>query len=500
MGIFDRLRKKDSGPITEIYSKEDYLGIELPKPSIKSVEDKPVEIKAELLKKYPETKQFFEKTEEQATREKEWQDELKKRAEEKEAREKAASETFKKILEIDNKIKEIMDTPLTVEDDFKLSLKDMPQEEALKKYREARLGPSAYGEKRADEVRMLFEEMADLLAKLKSDRFADNVKLSEAIKLKVEAIENSYKYSNLKALNPQDYKNSYDRSVRHMDDEIIKKINRDIFGYSVKRGDNFQKILNETKSFNELLNLVHTYVTENQDLLQGLNEWGKYEDLEAYGEETPIARRIFEELKLNNLNFGRLFSFGDTVHVTIRDVGHALSITVEGQEGKELTVQYKIPKAYGRDYVEHLRGLKVYDDEGKTARGNFFLPSSDIGYALVKFIKQVPTDATSLEDIEKFKKENALEQEKEIKAQIAKEKLQPETKASEPSNIKQVELAATSASLAEAVEYKQEERKLEEEKMKLAEEEKRYEQEKIELEEKCNKLTSDRERKLAKSS
>lgn len=90
-------------------------------------------------------------------------------------------------------------------------------------------------------------------------------------------------------------------------------------------------------------------------------------------------------------------------YIQIRDLGHALSLSIE-EENEFIYVKYKIPKPFGRKYVEHIRGFKYYDDTFNYAVGEFRLKKNrKTGKEIIAFLNDMPTEniiSTNLTDYE----------------------------------------------------------------------------------------------------
>lgn len=308
------------------------------------------------------------------------------------------TQAFIKILELDDRSKEFMAEPLPNESPGSSNIVLQVRPESYRQNLEYRIR----------RFRSLFEEMADQLAKhgqkidletinpsfrgLLKELKVENGPMVEAIKNKAKTIEDAYLKATATTFNPADYRAPYGVYVRGMDTELIKEINGKIVGYAdIYRS--FHEILNKVTSYNELSHLIHVYMEEDVGLLMGMDKWDSdSKGIEAYGEETSVARRIFDCLKTGEFSGVMMFSSGKVAHLTVRDYGHALSIRVEDDIEGMSAVSYKIPKCFGKGNVKDLPGFSSYDEKEDTATGTLLVESEKIGFTLAKFIKQVPTD------------------------------------------------------------------------------------------------------------
>ena len=89
----------------------------------------------------------------------------------------------------------------------------------------------------------------------------------------------------------------YKTSITDMRIQFIENIKGEFQGYTLFKGDlgtNIQK----AKSVNELLHVFHSYVMNNDYLLRSMpliSEKNENSNVRLYGDETSVAKRIFEE-------------------------------------------------------------------------------------------------------------------------------------------------------------------------------------------------------------
>jgi hypothetical protein len=242
-----------------------------------------------------------------------------------------------------------------------------------------------------------FKEIARILESWDDREEVSFREIAANIKKKVNEIEDNYLrgfYKESEGNPVGNYSQSFKKYAMDLNSDIVKEIFLTMNGYYVEINSSFNEILSKITSFNELLNLVHAYILENQ---WAIPLWAKE------SQDNGIAIRIKEVIDKRRKEIDSdliyIISFKDKeVFMQIRDYGHALSIKVSRTGQDKLQVEYKIPKSFGRKMVEGLRGFYKYFDEGDTAMGSFEVNEIDIGNDLVDFIKKVPTDSSAFSE------------------------------------------------------------------------------------------------------
>lgn len=257
----------------------------------------------------------------------------------------------------------------------------------------------------SDKINSYFNEIEYYINKL-TQSFDLNI-YQEGIKEKMkqikERIQNSgSKFNNLKQI--------YTSCFTNMNNSIIENAKQNIYGYSIN--NDISGLINESKSINELLHVLHTYITNNDEILTSLPllKRNGQENVSLYGEKNNIAEDIFNTLKNVDEGFSSsvdIVSLKDRILMMARDRGHALSISIDMNEGASL-VTYLVPKICNVDKVNKLRGVhKVRQNADiRTATSGMFeiRDIDNISKEIFDFIQSVPMD-NDIKDIHNYQNE-----------------------------------------------------------------------------------------------
>ncbi len=170
-------------------------------------------------------------------------------------------------------------------------------------------------------------------------------------------------------------------------------------GYIVSRGDVLESLIDQSSSINELLHAYHSYIMNNEDLLQAIPPLAEKKNQYGYpivlrGDDSAPARQVFDALPDDlDVGYTDIIAADDHLMMMVRERGHALTINSSPDPGHpgELPVEYNIPKICNENMIKTLPGLTGYSENG--ARGVFSVPQSEIGPRLVDFIAKVPMDS-----------------------------------------------------------------------------------------------------------
>lgn len=190
-----------------------------------------------------------------------------------------------------------------------------------------------------------------------------------------------------------------------MDEQLVEDVKNNFRGYTF-----FDPIpfINRCNSINELLHVVHSYIVNNDELLQkmpiiaqknlkGFEDDG-FNKIVLYGNEKKLneyAKNLFEDFPIDISGPTDIISLENRTLIMVRDRGHAISIEVDATEKEQNPiVRYYIPKVCNKDKVNQLRGVNlVYSDDAlATTKGRFVLTEAGSTKELIDFIKTVPTD------------------------------------------------------------------------------------------------------------
>lgn len=188
----------------------------------------------------------------------------------------------------------------------------------------------------------------------------------------------------------------YKNEFSDMRPEFVEKVKKNFVGYYLYK--NFDQITGEAKTVNELLHAYHSYIMNDENILQSIPLLAEKTNDAGYainlrGDQSELSRTVFDALP-DDLDVGETDVIGadDHVMMMVRDRGHALTINAEPDEkdANKIWIEYNIPKICNPPMIEALPGLDGWTENG--ARGRMLVSKSEIGPKLVDFIARVPTD------------------------------------------------------------------------------------------------------------
>lgn len=205
--------------------------------------------------------------------------------------------------------------------------------------------------------------------------------------LKDELIKCGYDFNKLKQF--------YEICFSNMNEELVNKVGTEIKGGGYLGAG---VSLNEAKSINEILHIVHQTIVNNENNYRNLpiiSQKQNYEgyNVTLYGKDSELAKNIFNVIPYDlSSDYVEIMSLSnDKVILMVRDVGHALSIEIE-KENDKYYVKYFIPKICNYDMVNELKGVKKVTRESNYTVGMFGTTLEKLPFELVDFITKVPTD------------------------------------------------------------------------------------------------------------
>ncbi len=202
-------------------------------------------------------------------------------------------------------------------------------------------------------------------------------------------------------LNFNKLKKFYNDYISDMSDNIINLTRENFAGYSIDAKEAFSSVLGEAKTVNEVLHVLHSYITNDNDMYTSMptvdsKTNSNQESITLYGEDNEIARSFFNSFPTNeDSNITDIISLKNKLLVMVRDRGHALTIEINYDENGKAYIDYFIPKICNADKVNKLTGVrKVPSDAPANAftTGYFETTLDNLNNDIYNFIKSVPTD------------------------------------------------------------------------------------------------------------
>lgn len=189
----------------------------------------------------------------------------------------------------------------------------------------------------------------------------------------------------------------YRNEFTDMRPDFVEQVKDECVGYTF--GGNLGALIQDSRTVNELLHAYHSYIMNNENILQGVPAVDEKENDYGYnitlrGDDSPLSRQVFDAIP-DNLDVGNTDIIGADEHVMmmVRDRGHALTIGAEPDAAKpgQMWVEYNIPKLCNEEMIKALPGLSGYTENG--ARGGFFAARDELGAKVADFISRVPMDS-----------------------------------------------------------------------------------------------------------
>lgn len=207
--------------------------------------------------------------------------------------------------------------------------------------------------------------------------------------IKREIMECNYNFDKLQAC--------YQKNISDMDKQLVEEIKEVLVGYYL--GSNLSALVSKCNTINELLHVFHSYVMNNENVLQSIATIAVKENDTKYpislrGNLSNLAQSIFEDFPLElDCGWTDIVSLSNPpkILMMIRDRGHALTIEIT-EEKDGIWINYFIPKICNVEMVNALKGVRKVDKTSRNTTGMFVSDRENITSDLFDFISKVPTD------------------------------------------------------------------------------------------------------------
>ena len=188
----------------------------------------------------------------------------------------------------------------------------------------------------------------------------------------------------------------YENYVSRLEPSFVEQVKDECYGYSA----GIISVPRNARTINEILHYMHSYVVNNEKILQSIPEIGKTkssseEPVSLRGERNEVFEQLFSQFP-NELYVGKtdMVIINDKkLIMMVRDRGHALTFEVSLKKDGKAKVEYFIPKIINVEMINSLPGIypKVKEDS-IAAVGKFEVPIEALASSLYDFISKVPTD------------------------------------------------------------------------------------------------------------
>lgn len=188
----------------------------------------------------------------------------------------------------------------------------------------------------------------------------------------------------------------YTEQFSDMNPKLIEEVKEKCVGYTLRK--DLGNLIDKSKSINELLHVMHSFIINDDKLLQSMPVIDAKKNSEdypitLYGLETELSKELFEKFP-DQLDCGEtdIISMEDKILMMIRDRGHALMIDIDTVKENEIKINYFVPKICNRKMVEALPGVNISNITKNGVNGMFETTKEEISEKLFDFIGKVPRD------------------------------------------------------------------------------------------------------------
>ena len=296
---------------------------------------------------------------------------------------------LKKFFEIDMLIKkDLIQLCPTSTDDISSESKMMYVEKLLKKL---------------DSYEMIFNHIITHLLKLSKLNFNIGPNIDGFFKRIRDGINGSLKngYNNINC------RKIFEEFFSNMSDEFVEEVKSNIYGYG---GNDIESVVDKSKSINELLHAIHSFVINNEIIFSAIpliqQKENDYEcKIVLRGYDTELSRRIFDEFPIDSIysniisGITEIIALDDKIIIMVRDRGHTLTLDIDTAQKDIILMNYFIPKAgsfYGNtQYDAMIESLPGFNKKNHSTNGTIGIVEFNkdtFPEELFKFISMVPTD------------------------------------------------------------------------------------------------------------
>ncbi len=189
-------------------------------------------------------------------------------------------------------------------------------------------------------------------------------------------------------------KRFYEIYVTNMDEAFINGVKHECVGYT----SNGTSSLELANSLNEVLHFFHSYIVNNEEILQSIPLISAKQNESDYpiqlrGKKVEIFEQLFEQFPTNlEVGWTDMVAINEKkLIMMVRDRGHALSTEIS-LSGDMARIEYFIPKLCNIDMINNLPGVNKVDNNSIGATGAIEISKNDLPGVLFDFISKVPTD------------------------------------------------------------------------------------------------------------
>lgn len=247
-----------------------------------------------------------------------------------------------------------------------------------------------YADKLADFVNEMQIQFNDI-----SKEFDFGLEVSEAINNNFKKYQKTLLIGKYKEQITQEI---YEKIVSNLSENLVEEVKEKCVGYKIGQKEDFTQLINKSKSINELLHVYHSYIMNNEKILQSMpvietkNNKISGDYITLYGTETELSKKLFDDFPSNlDCGYTDIISIKNRILMMIRDRGHALTIDIDNTDmDNDILVKYFIPKLCNLDMIKKLPGISKISSNG--AVGRFESNKEELSNNIYEFVEKVPTD------------------------------------------------------------------------------------------------------------
>lgn len=227
-----------------------------------------------------------------------------------------------------------------------------------------------------------------------SENLSNNQESTETIRKYFEKVKQALLISKYE---PGTIQKLYQSYFSNMSDKLIEDTKEQFSGHTLYKGD-LNKIVNKTCTINELLHVFHSYVTNNNEMMEKLPVLAEKQNaidmpITLYGEENELSKKLFKDFPLElDCDTTHIVSLQNKILMMIRGRGHALTLDIDTTDKTNALIKYFVPKLCNRDMIEALPGINKKSISENGATGLFQISYEEMNQKIFDFIEKVPTD------------------------------------------------------------------------------------------------------------
>lgn len=196
-------------------------------------------------------------------------------------------------------------------------------------------------------------------------------------------------------LEPGRINDLYRKTISNMDGKLVEEVKKKFVGYL---NPDCNEILQKSNTLNEMLHICHSYVMNNEEILQQIPIVQKKENTRGQpiylrGENTEFGAKILEAIPTDIDSYSTdLVAVDNRIFMMIRDLGHALTVELQKRDKENVMVSYFVPKICNEEMIKKLPGINKETINENGAYGGFYTVENDVCEEIANFLEKVPTD------------------------------------------------------------------------------------------------------------